>query len=113
MAITSKLDETINENSIMTLSCSSMGVPKPSLEWQYEELPLSRDNDSIAIFLTSSGSNSMSTLKRVNVPLNASGIYICVATNSVDSIRTSTTITIMSKLYSIALFLVVIVCASV
>ena len=89
--------ETFNVNSTLTLQCGFMGIPYPSLEWNHNGLLLSDSIDSITITNTSNMSSYTSVLEWMYVPIDAAGIFICVATNNLGSANTSITVQIRSK----------------
>ena len=91
---TNNLMESFKEDNTLTLSCSFTGIPTVSQEWLLNGQPLSNNNQ---ITITNAQSDGTSTLQWMNVPLNADGIFSCVATNNLGSDRLSINVQILSK----------------
>ncbi|XP_036835616.1 hemicentin-1 [Oncorhynchus mykiss] len=65
-----------NEGVVITLSCESSGVPKPTIVWSKGREPLPRD-------MSSAQSDNDGYLHILNPTAEDAGIYICTATSAV------------------------------
>ena len=82
---TNNLMESYEKNSTLILSCSFVGLPPPLLEWTHKSRPLGNNSNLITITNTRILSNGTSMLQWINLPIDADGIFACVATNNVGS----------------------------
>ena len=85
MTTTNRPFESFNINSSLTLMCTFMGIPSLSLKWLHNGLPLSSSSESITITNTRSQSGNTSFLTWMNAPMDAAGVFSCVATNYLGS----------------------------
>ena len=94
---TNSLLESFDIDGTLTLMCSFLGVPLPSLEWTHNGIPLSSSNDSITITSIIGLSYGTSTLQWVNASPDAVGMFTCVASNNLGSANRSINVQIRSK----------------
>ncbi|XP_061842088.1 hemicentin-1 [Nerophis lumbriciformis] len=71
-------DVTLNRGQALTLSCHAQGTPPPVISWTVNNLPYS------GAIIDEAG---RSTVMLDNVSLTDAGTYVCIAENSVGSIR--------------------------
>ena len=76
---------TVNETDNVTLSCSALGVPEPSIVW----FPSTGDISSSST-MTDEGINVSSTLTISNVVRSNAGSYTCNVSNAIPSSMTRT-----------------------
>ena len=89
--------ESFDIDGTLTLMCSFVGVPLPSLEWMHNGIPLSSSTDSVTITTTSGLSYGTSTLQWVNSSRDTVGTFTCAATNNLGSANRSIKVQIRSK----------------
>ena len=100
--------ESFDIDGTLTLMCSFVGVPLPSLEWMHNGIPLSSSTDSITITNTSGLSYGTSTLQWVNASLDTVGMFTCVATNNFGSANRSINFQIRSKFVTLLISVFVV-----
>ena len=66
------------EGESATLQCSASGVPRPTVSWQKNDLDLPGD---VRLRVNDSGTLQLTELRRTD-----SGVYRCVASNSLGSV---------------------------
>uniref|UniRef100_M3ZDA5 Cell adhesion molecule-related/down-regulated by oncogenes n=1 Tax=Xiphophorus maculatus TaxID=8083 RepID=M3ZDA5_XIPMA len=70
-------DVTLNKGQSLALSCHAQGTPPPSISWTINNKPYRATTDEAG----------RSSVLSENVTLNDAGTYVCLAENSVGSIR--------------------------
>uniref|UniRef100_A0A8C7SR72 Hemicentin-2 n=1 Tax=Oncorhynchus mykiss TaxID=8022 RepID=A0A8C7SR72_ONCMY len=79
-----------NEGVVITLSCESSGVPKPTIVWSKGREPLPRD-------MSSAQSDNDGYLHILNPTAEDAGIYICTATSAVGYASREIQLSVNSK----------------
>jgi len=72
------VDQTVLEGASASLRCSASGVPRPTVSWLKNDLDLPVD---VRLRVDDNGTLQMTELRRAD-----SGVYRCVASNSLGSV---------------------------
>ena len=73
------ISKTVLVNNSLSMSCSAVGIPTPSIEWMFDGSKIINHNLTNSI---TTGQTTTSTLTITMIELYHAGIYSCTATNS-------------------------------
>ena len=84
-------NETVKEGSKVTFQCNATGNPSPTLSWTKDDNLINQSSNNIVL------SEDSQTLTINNVQRNDAGIYLCNATNNVNSVSASAHLNVQCK----------------
>ena len=92
-------NEIVNEGSNVTFQCNATSNPSPTLSWTKDGNAINQSSNNIIL------SQDSPTFTINNVRRNDAGIYVCNATNNVNSVSASAYLNVQCK-YEIAFKLI-------
>ena len=84
-------NETVNEGSNVTFLCNATSNPSPTLSWTKDGNLINQSFNNIVL------SQDSQTLTINNVQRDDAGIYVCNATNNVNSVSASAYLNVQCK----------------
>ena len=84
-------NETVNEGGNVTFQCNATSNPSPTLSWTKNGNAINQSSNNIVL------SEDNQTLTINNVQRNDAGIYVCNATNNVNSVSASAYLNVQCK----------------
>ena len=89
---------TVEQSSSVELSCNVSGVPLPQVEWFTNSSDgLTPVDDNVVIGSMENENGVSSTLTLLSIQLSESGVYLCMANNSLGFDTAQTLITVYCK----------------
>ena len=89
-------NEIVNEGNNVTFHCNATSNPSPTLSWTKDGNAINQSSNNIVL------SQDSQILNVINVERNDAGIYVCNATNNVNSVSASAYLNVQCK-YKIVL----------